>query len=80
MPDPRDTFVSGGETVRDSRESHGGERPWIGVRFLCAGAYVRVARNAAGTAYLAQCPRCGASVRFAVGEGGTSERFFEVRC
>jgi hypothetical protein len=57
-----------------------GERPWLGVRFACSGAYLRVYRNAAGTEYLARCPRCGKSVRFAVGPGGTGQRFFEVRC
>ena len=55
-------------------------RPWIGVRFLCSGQYVRVYRNRAGDAYLAACPRCGRTVRFRVGEGGVQERFFEVSC
>ncbi len=58
----------------------GGDRPWIGVQFDCAGVYVRVNRNAAGTGYLARCPRCGAAVRFRVGTGGTDQRFFRVRC
>ncbi len=57
-----------------------GQRPWIGVRFLCAGAYIRVARNKEGTGYLAACPRCGKRVRFRVGSGGTDQRFFEVSC
>lgn len=60
--------------------SGAGGRPWIGVRFLCAGAYVRVPRNKDGTAYLAMCPRCGKTVRFRVGPGGTEQRFFEVGC
>jgi hypothetical protein len=55
-------------------------RPWLGVKFACSGAYLRVYRNAAGTEYLARCPRCGKSVRFAVGPGGTAQRFFEVKC
>lgn len=55
-------------------------RPWIGVRFLCSGQYVRVYRNRAGDAYLAACPRCGRTVRFRVGDGGVRERFFEVSC
>lgn len=55
-------------------------RPWIGVRFLCSGQYVRVYRNRAGDAYLAACPRCGRTVRFRVGDGGVQERFFEVSC
>lgn len=55
-------------------------RPWIGVRFLCSGQYLRVYRNRAGDAYLAACPRCGKTVRFRVGHGGVQERFFEVSC
>jgi hypothetical protein len=57
-----------------------GQRPWIGVRFLCAGAYVRVGRNPDATAYHAVCPRCGKRLRFRVGPGGTEQRFFEVSC
>lgn len=57
-----------------------GGRPWLGVRFSCSGAYLRVYRNAEGTAYLARCPRCGRTARFRVGPGGTGERFFEVKC
>ncbi len=55
-------------------------RPWLGVWFECAGAYQRVTRNAAGTQYVARCPKCGKSVTFRVGSGGTGERFFKVRC
>lgn len=55
-------------------------RPWLGVRFVCAGAYVRVYRSRCGTRYRAVCPRCGQSVHFAVGPAGTHERFFDVDC
>lgn len=55
-------------------------RPWIGVRFVCAGAYIRVFRNVQGTGYVAGCPRCGRVMRFRVGPGGTSSRFFDVSC
>jgi hypothetical protein len=57
-----------------------GSRPWLGVKFVCAGAYLRVYRNADATAYLATCPRCARCVRFRVGQGGVSQRFFEVHC
>jgi hypothetical protein len=56
------------------------ERPWLGVHFTCAGAYQRVFRNAAGTAYLARCPKCAKCIRFRVGPGGEQKRFFEVSC
>jgi len=55
-------------------------RPWIGVRFLCSGHYLRVYRNRAGDAYMAGCPRCGRTVTFRVGTGGVQERFFDVSC
>jgi hypothetical protein len=55
-------------------------RPWIGVHFVCAAQYLRVFRNAAGTHYLARCPRCAKCTRFRVGPGGVSHRFFEVSC
>lgn len=58
----------------------GPSRPFIGVLFRCAASYQRVYRDRTGTRYLARCPRCGKTVRFVVGEGGTNERFFEVEC
>jgi len=68
----------------DIREGGGtevrGGRPWLGVLFRCSGKYQRVFRNVDGTAYLARCPTCGKSVRFLVGSGGSSGRFFEVAC
>lgn len=52
------------------------DRPWVGIRFDCCGAYARVYRNAEGTAYHGRCPRCLQTVRLRVGPGGTSSRFF----
>jgi len=68
-----------GESEGVSRPTRG-ERPWLGVRFVCAGAYQRVYRTSDGSAYLARCPRCGKSIRFRVGTGGTNRRFFDVSC
>jgi hypothetical protein len=56
------------------------ERPWLGVRFVCSGAYQRVYRNADGSGYLARCPKCSKTIRFRVGQGGSSNRFFDVSC
>jgi len=61
------------ETAREARA-------WLGVRFTCAGAYLRAFKSADGTEYRVTCPRCAKCVRFAVGEGGTDQRFFEVSC
>lgn len=79
MEPGRDVFErSSGETA-DAGQSRS-ERPWLGVYFQCAGAYLRVLRNASGTGYLARCPRCSRTVQFRVGKGGTAQRFFEVSC
>jgi hypothetical protein len=53
-------------------------RAFLGVRFRCCGSYARIYKNKDGTAYAGRCPQCMKSVRFKVGEGGTSSRFFEV--
>jgi len=55
-------------------------RPFLQVMFRCANAYLRVYRSADAQRYLARCPKCGKEVRFQVGEGGTSQRQFEVSC
>lgn len=61
-------------------EGQAGARPFLQVYFRCANFYQRVYRNAAGTHYQARCPKCGKTVRFQVGQGGTSQRRFEVQC
>lgn len=70
----------GQDSFERTSPAAGGPRPWLGVRFTCTGAYLRVYRGNDGATYLARCPRCGKSVRFRVGSGGTNERFFVVRC
>ena len=54
-------------------------RPWLAIQWRCCSVYSRVYRNAAGTAYDGRCPRCAKQLHVAVGEGGTSSRFFEAR-
>ncbi|MEN0020270.1 MAG: hypothetical protein AAF747_05245 [Planctomycetota bacterium] len=36
--------------------------------------------NRDGSGYVARCPKCMGTVRFHVGDGGTSERMFRVAC
>lgn len=55
------------------------QRPFLGVRFDCCGAYARVYKNAEATAYEGHCPGCAKKVRFVVGAGGSSSRFFVAR-
>ena len=54
--------------------------PWIGVRFTCAGQYLRVYRKPDAPAYVARCPKCAKCVRFRVGQGGSDARMFDVSC
>jgi hypothetical protein len=53
-------------------------KPFLSVLFACCSVYQRIYRNNEGTAYAGRCPKCGKSVKFVVGEGGTSERQFVV--
>jgi phage FluMu protein Com len=57
-----------------------GVKPFLMVTFRCANAYQRVYRAADGSHYLARCPKCGKSVRFLVGKGGSDQRAFDVSC
>jgi hypothetical protein len=75
MSDPRDyklDLSSGAAALGPT------PRPFLSVHFACCGAYQRVYRDADGKTYRGRCPRCAKVVRFVVGQGGTSARFFTV--
>jgi len=68
--------VAGGQGPSE----RGKPRPFLGLHFTCSGQYVRANKTADGKAYLGRCPQCAKCVRFGIGQGGTSRRFFEVSC
>ncbi|MGD1276291.1 MAG: hypothetical protein ABR964_03595 [Tepidisphaeraceae bacterium] len=68
----------GGDHSLDATSAARASRPFLSVLFACCWVYQRIYRNADGTAYFGQCPRCGKSVRFEVGPGGTDVRQFVV--
>lgn len=80
-------IVEGGGHAEDAGAQAGPSgvgKPSLQVYFRCSNQYVRVLRASGGQGaaggYVARCPRCGKSMRFVVGEGGTSRRFFELSC
>jgi len=47
---------------------------------VCSGMYQRVYRDVNGERYLARCTKCGKTITFKVGQGGSDQRFFDVSC
>ena len=70
--------AAGGDRANASGSSLTG-RPWLSIHWKCCQTYSRVYRNAAGSAYEGRCPKRSSPVSFAVGEGGTSNRFFTAQ-
>ena len=54
-------------------------RPWLSIHWKCCRMYSRIYRNAEGTAYVGQCPKCGRTARATVGPNGVSTRFFQAK-
>ncbi len=59
-------------------EENNNKRKFLGVHFKCCNVYSRIYQNREGTFYVGRCPRCMKSVKAKIGEGGTSNRFFEA--
>ncbi|MGA3066722.1 MAG: hypothetical protein ABSF29_07730 [Tepidisphaeraceae bacterium] len=66
------------QTGQEKQSPAASAKPFLSVLFACCQVYQRIYRNPEGTAYVGRCPRCGKSVRFVVGEGGTDARNFVV--
>jgi hypothetical protein len=79
MSDPRDYKLDIAGLAKEQPVAKTGPRPFVSVQFACCNVYLRIYRNAAGTAYEGRCPKCGVPVRFVVGQGGTEARSFIVR-
>lgn len=76
MPGEPDYHLDIAELAEEEAHAAPAGRPWVGIRFDCCGAYVRVYRRLDRREYTGRCPRCMRQVRLRVGEGGTSARFF----
>lgn len=82
LPTPRDTVELSSVPAPPAEptvQARAG-RPFLSLYFSCANAYARAYRSADGICYDGRCPRCGKSITFPIGEGGTTRRMFEVRC
>lgn len=53
-------------------------RPWLAISWKCCSVYSRIYRNKSATAYEGRCPTCARALKVPIGEGGTSNRFFEA--
>jgi len=55
-----------------------GPRRWLGIHFTCCNTYARIYRHPTRPRYEGRCPRCNAALSVPIGDGGTSERFFQA--
>jgi hypothetical protein len=79
MGDPRDYKLDISGLASQPGSSHRPQsRPFLSVLFDCCNVYQRVYRSGDGKTYQGRCPRCGSTVSFKVGEGGTAARFFRA--
>jgi len=70
----------GPDVLPDTTGAAGGTtgRRFVGVHFQCCDAYDRIYVNRDETGYDGRCPRCGRTVHFRIGPGGTDARFFSA--
>lgn len=58
--------------------SKGPHRNWVGIRFACHGAYLKVVIPPQGSKTIVKCPLCGREAEIVHGTGGSDRRYFEV--
>ena len=79
MPsDPRDYKLELSNQSTTPTSGEGATRPFLSVHFACCNIYLRLYRAPGAAEYTGRCPRCGKSVRFPIGQGGTTARTFRV--
>jgi hypothetical protein len=90
-PDPRDlvelsssptpgTGPSYAHTESPTAASPRSPSRFLSLYFACANAYGRAYKSPDGSCYQGRCPKCGKTISFPIGQGGTGRRMFEVRC
>ncbi len=85
-PDPRDHLdlstrpPKAADAAASDAAAGSSRKKFLSLYFACAHAYGRAHRTADGSCYRGRCPKCGKSIEFPIGQGGTSRRMFEVRC
>jgi hypothetical protein len=79
MPsDPRDYKLDLSTVPPTGSDGGHAPRPFLSIHFACCNIYLRLYRAPGAAEYAGRCPRCGKSVKFPVGEGGTTARTFRV--
>ncbi len=78
--EPQTQGEAAGAGSASPSSGEGAGTPYLRLWFRCAGQYVRAYRQRDGRAYAGRCPKCGGTIRFPIGPGGTSDRAFEVSC
>lgn len=55
-------------------------KPYLQLWFRCANQYARANKTPDGTGYLGRCPKCGKTMEFEIGPGGSTQRLFQISC
>lgn len=78
--DPRDykLDISSLPQDRPSDPAPPTSRPYLSILFACCKVYQRIYRDPSGQSYRGRCPKCAREVKFPIGQGGTSARFFSA--